>query len=171
LIVWVFFFLILSSGYTANLATMLTVQQLKPTINSIDELRKSGENIGYHDGSFVKNLLEDLNFNTSKIKAYDTPDDFYNALSKGSNNGGIAAFVHEVPYIKLFLAKHCKEYTMVGPFYKTAGFGYVSNFIYVPVCNITLQSISYSRMLKYKCETIDVGMLPFMPECKLRVRI
>uniref|UniRef100_A0A0E0B397 Ionotropic glutamate receptor C-terminal domain-containing protein n=1 Tax=Oryza glumipatula TaxID=40148 RepID=A0A0E0B397_9ORYZ len=105
----------LKESYTANLATMLTVQQLKPTINSIDELRKSGENIGYHDGSFVKNLLEDLNFNTSKIKAYDTPDDFYNALSKGSNNGGIAAFVHEVPYIKLFLAKHCKEYTMAFP--------------------------------------------------------
>uniref|UniRef100_A0A0D9XDY7 Glutamate receptor n=1 Tax=Leersia perrieri TaxID=77586 RepID=A0A0D9XDY7_9ORYZ len=124
LIVWVFFLLILSSGYTANLATMLTVEQLKPTINSIDELRKSGVNVGYHNGSFVKNLLEDLNFNTSKVKAYDTPDDFYDALQKGSNNGGIAAFVHEVPYIKLFLAKHCKEYTMVGPFYKTAGFGY-----------------------------------------------
>uniref|UniRef100_A0A0E0M1H3 Ionotropic glutamate receptor C-terminal domain-containing protein n=1 Tax=Oryza punctata TaxID=4537 RepID=A0A0E0M1H3_ORYPU len=118
------FFSLFGDSYTANLATMLTVQQLKPTINSIDELRKSGVNIGYHDGSFVKNLLEDLNFNTSKIKAYDTPDDFYDALSKGSNNGGIAAFVHEVPYIKLFLAKHCKEYTMVGPFYKTAGFGY-----------------------------------------------
>ncbi|KAK3130095.1 hypothetical protein QOZ80_6BG0488810 [Eleusine coracana subsp. coracana] len=78
----------------------------------------------YHRGSYVKGLLEELGFDRSKIKPYDTPDDFHNALSRGSDNGGIAALVHEVPYIKLFLANHCNGYTMVGPIYKAAGFGY-----------------------------------------------
>ncbi|RCV11765.1 hypothetical protein SETIT_2G212400v2 [Setaria italica] len=78
----------------------------------------------YHRGSYVKGLLEELGFDRSKIKPYDTPDDFHNALSRGSSNGGIAALLHEVPYIKLFLANHCKGYTMVGPIYKAAGFGY-----------------------------------------------
>ncbi|GJN33931.1 hypothetical protein PR202_gb22562 [Eleusine coracana subsp. coracana] len=126
LIVWLCFLLVLTSSYTANLTSMLTVQQLQPTVNDIQELLKSGEHVGYHRGSYVKGLLEELGFDRSNIKPYDTPDDFHNALSRGSGNGGIAALVHEVPYIKLFLASHCIGYTMVGPIYKAAGFGYVS---------------------------------------------
>ncbi|CAL5074223.1 unnamed protein product [Urochloa decumbens] len=124
MIVWLCFLLVVTSSYTANLTSMLTVQQLQPTVNDIQELLKSGEIVGYHRGSYVKGLLEELGFGRSKIKPYDTPDDFHNALSRGSGNGGIAALVHEVPYIKLFLAKHCEAYTMVGPIYKAAGFGY-----------------------------------------------
>ncbi|KAF7072630.1 hypothetical protein CFC21_077733 [Triticum aestivum] len=123
LIVWVFFFLVLSASYTANLATMLTIRQLNPTITDIHDLRRSGEYVGCTHGSYVQGLLEQLNFNRSKIKTYSTYDGFYSALSKGSKNGGIAAFIHEVPYIRLFLARNCKGYTMV-PFYKAAGFGY-----------------------------------------------
>ncbi|TVU09637.1 hypothetical protein EJB05_43123, partial [Eragrostis curvula] len=124
LIVWLCFLLVLTSSYTANLTSMLTVQQLQPTVNDIQELLRSGEHVGYHRGSYVKGLLEELGFDRSKIKPYDTPDDFHNALSRGSGSGGIAALVHEVPYIKLFLANHCSGYTMVGPIYKAAGFGY-----------------------------------------------
>ncbi|XP_037434543.1 glutamate receptor 2.8-like [Triticum dicoccoides] len=123
LIVWVFFFLVLSASYTANLATMLTIRQLNPTITDIHELRKSGDYVGCIRGSYVERILEQLNFDGSKIKTYNTYDGFYSALSKGSKNGGIAAFIHEVPYIRLFLARNCKGYTMV-PFYKAAGFGY-----------------------------------------------
>ena len=126
MIVWLCFLLVVTSSYTANLTSMLTVQQLQPTVNHIQELLKSGEIVGYHRGSYVKGLLEELGFESSKIKPYDTPDDFHKALSRGNSNGGIAALVHEVPYIKLFLANHCKGYTMVGPIYKAAGFGYVS---------------------------------------------
>ncbi|KAK1631000.1 hypothetical protein QYE76_005315 [Lolium multiflorum] len=124
LIIWLVFLMVLTSSYTANLTSMLTVQQLQPTVTDVQELLKGGENVGYHRGSYVKGLLEELGFDRSKIKPYDSPDDFHNALSRGSNNGGIAALVHEVPYIKLFLANHCKGYTMVGPIYKAAGFGY-----------------------------------------------
>ncbi|PNT64642.1 hypothetical protein BRADI_4g30810v3 [Brachypodium distachyon] len=124
LMVWLFFLMVLTSSYTASLTSMLTVQQLQPTVTDVHELLKTGECVGYHRGSYVKGLLEELGFDKSKIKAYDSPEDFHNALSRGSNNGGIAALVHEVPYIKLFLANHCKGYTMVGPIYKAAGFGY-----------------------------------------------
>ncbi|XP_078150485.1 glutamate receptor 2.5-like [Carex rostrata] len=51
-------------------------------------------------------------------------EEFAGALDKGSANGGVAAIVDEIPYIKLFLAKNCKSYTMVGSIYKTAGFGF-----------------------------------------------
>ncbi|KAM3275469.1 hypothetical protein ACQJBY_044065 [Aegilops geniculata] len=124
LIIWLVFLMVLTSSYTASLTSMLTIQQLQPTVTDVHELLKSGEYVGYHRGSYVKGLLEELGFDRSKIKPYNSPEDFHNALSRGSNNGGIAALVHEVPYIKLFLANHCKGYTMVGPIYKAAGFGY-----------------------------------------------
>jgi hypothetical protein len=48
-----------------------------------------------------------------------------------SKNGGIAAHVGEIPYIKLFLAEHCMGYTTVRPIYRTAGFGYVSLTVFI----------------------------------------
>lgn len=70
----------------------------------------------------MEGLLVDIGFDRSKMRPYDTPDEFHIALS----NGGVAALVLDVPYIKLFLAKYCKGYTMVGPIYKSAGFAFVS---------------------------------------------
>jgi ionotropic glutamate receptor len=102
------------------------VQQLQPTVTDVHELIRKGEYVGYHSGSYVGNLLEELGFDRRKIRAYKTLEDFADALSKGGKNGGIAAVIHEVPYIKIFLAKHCKGYTMVGPIYKSEGFGFVS---------------------------------------------
>jgi ionotropic glutamate receptor len=125
-IVWVFVLLVITSSYTANLSSMLTVQQLQPTVTDIHELLKSGEYVGYRNGSYLSDLLEGLGFDRTKMRAYENPDEFADALAKGSQNGGIAAVVHEVPYIKIFLAKHCKGYTMVGPIYKSEGFGFVS---------------------------------------------
>ncbi|KAM0913360.1 hypothetical protein ACQ4PT_012216 [Festuca glaucescens] len=126
LLVWMFVLLVLTSSYTASFASMLTVQKLSPTVTDFHELQKKGEYVGFHRGSYIEGLLVDIGFERSKIRPYDTPDDFYCALSKGSKNGGIAALVHEVPYIKLFLANYSKGYTMVGPIYKSAGFAFVS---------------------------------------------
>ncbi|KAF2916287.1 hypothetical protein DAI22_09g106900 [Oryza sativa Japonica Group] len=124
LIIWLFFLLVLTSSYTASLTSMLTVQQLQPTVTDVHELLKNGEYVGYQGGSYVKDLLDELGFDKSKIRQYDSTDGFRDALSRGSSNGGISAVVDEIPYIKLFLAKHCEGYTMVGPIYKTAGFGF-----------------------------------------------
>ncbi|XP_073111995.1 glutamate receptor 2.8-like [Elaeis guineensis] len=124
-IIWLFVVLVLTSSYTASLASMLTVQQLQPTITDVQDLLKNGDYVGFNRNSFVKDLLMQLHFDESKIRAYDTPEEYVEALSKGSKNGGVAAIVHEVPYIKQFLAQHCTGYTMIGPIYKTAGFGFV----------------------------------------------
>ncbi|XP_044950012.1 glutamate receptor 2.7-like [Hordeum vulgare subsp. vulgare] len=124
IIVWVFVLLVITSSYTANLSSMLTVQQLQPTVTDVHELVKKGEYVGYKNGSYLGDLLEQIGFDRRKIKAYSNPDDFHDALYKGSKNGGIAAVIDEVPYIKIFLSKHCKGYTMVGPIYKSEGFGF-----------------------------------------------
>ncbi|VAI33556.1 unnamed protein product [Triticum turgidum subsp. durum] len=118
--VWRVVLLVLAASYTASFASMLTVQQLSPTVTDVHELQKNGEYVGFHQGSFVEGLLLGIDFDASKIRGYATPDDFYSALS----NGSIAALVDEVPYIKLFLAKYNKGYTMVGPIYKSAGFAF-----------------------------------------------
>jgi len=124
LLVWMFVLLVLASSYTANFASMLTVQKLSPTVTDIHELQKQGGYVGFHRGSYIEGLLEDIGFDRSRIRAYDTPEDFHSALSKEGKYGGVAALVLEVPYIKLFLAKYCKGYTMVGPIYKSAGFAF-----------------------------------------------
>ncbi|KAJ3704043.1 hypothetical protein LUZ61_007748 [Rhynchospora tenuis] len=121
-ITWAFVLLLLTSSYTASLSSMLTVQQLKPTITDIHDLVKNGDYVGYSHGSFVKDLLLQLNFDISKIRGYHN-DKFDEALRNGSANGGVAAIVEEIPYIKLFLAKYCNSYTTI-EVYKSAGFGF-----------------------------------------------
>lgn len=127
LLVWMFIFLVLASSYTANFASMLTVQQLSPAVTDIFELQKQGGYVGFHRGSYIEGLLEGIGFHGSKLRPFDTPDELHSALSNGSNSGGVDVLVLEVPYIKLFLEKYCNGYTMVGPIYKSAGFAFVSS--------------------------------------------
>ncbi|PIN07668.1 Glutamate-gated kainate-type ion channel receptor subunit GluR5 [Handroanthus impetiginosus] len=123
-IVCIFVVLVLTSSYTANLTSMLTVQQLQPTITNIYDLMKNRECVGYQEGSFVSGFLNNMKFDSSKFRNYRTIEEYDATLSKGSKNGGVAAIVDELPYIRLFLAKYCHKYTIVGPTYKTAGFGF-----------------------------------------------
>ncbi|KAI3473031.1 hypothetical protein Pfo_030114 [Paulownia fortunei] len=125
LIIWFLVVLILTQSYTASLTSMLTVQQLQPTITDVNELIKNNENVGYQNGSFVFGLLKNMNFHESRLLAYNSPREIDELFSKGSRNGGIAAAFDEIPYMKLFLAKYCSKYTVVGPTYKTDGFGFV----------------------------------------------
>ncbi|KAK3133383.1 hypothetical protein QOZ80_6AG0535850 [Eleusine coracana subsp. coracana] len=150
LIVWIFCFLLLGSSYTATLTTMMTIQQLNSNVTDLQELLKSGEYVGYRNGSYVAGLLEGLGFNKSNIKTYDTLHDLKFALSMGSKNGGITAYVHELPYIKLFLAKYGQGYTMLGPFYKTAGFGFA-----LPKGSPLLGDISKAMLSIVEGETIN----------------
>ncbi|XP_062019357.1 glutamate receptor 2.7-like isoform X1 [Rosa rugosa] len=125
MIIWVFVVLILTQTYTANLASLLTVQQLKPTVVDIKDLLRKGDNVGYSKNAYVYGLLKEVGFNDSNLKGFRTMEALDEALSKGSANGGIAAFVDETPTMKLFLAKYCSKYTMIGPIFKTEGFGFV----------------------------------------------
>ncbi|KAK1293453.1 Glutamate receptor 2.8 [Acorus calamus] len=122
---WVFVVFVLNSNYTASVTSMLTAQQLQPTVTDAADLLKHGDFVGYQEGSFVLELLKGLGFNKAKIKSYRTPDEYAEALSRGSHNGGVAAIFDEIPYLRFFLRKYCDEYTMIGPTYRTDGFGFV----------------------------------------------
>ncbi|XP_038884807.1 glutamate receptor 2.5-like [Benincasa hispida] len=123
-IIWLFVVLIITQSYTASLASLLTVQELKPTVTDINQLLKNGENIGYQGGSFVYEILRSLKFHDSQLKTYQSPEQMHELFLKGSINGGISAAVDEIPYIKLFLAKYCSQYTTTEPTYKADGFGF-----------------------------------------------
>ncbi|XP_057799201.1 glutamate receptor 2.7-like isoform X2 [Salvia miltiorrhiza] len=125
LILWFLVVLILTQSYTASLTSMLTVQELRPAITDVNELIRNKENVGYHNGSFILGLLKSMNFDESRLVAYNFPEEMDELFRKGSANGGIAAAFDEIPYMKLFQAKYCSKYAMVGPTYKTAGFGFV----------------------------------------------
>nr|XP_043626892.1 glutamate receptor 2.8-like [Erigeron canadensis] len=122
-IVWVFVVLVLTSSYTASLTSMLTVQQLQPAYTDIYEIMKRGDLIGYQDGSFVVDTLKKMGFEDSNLRNLSF-EQYDNALQTGSQNGGVTAIMDEIPYIRVFLAKYCTKYTMTGPIYKTAGFGF-----------------------------------------------
>ncbi|CAL9117504.1 unnamed protein product [Musa textilis] len=118
-IVWVFVVLILQSSYIASLTSMLTVQQFRPTVGDFEELKHSGQHVGYLKNSFTKGLLLKLGFQESKLKPYRSPQQYQEALS----NGSVAAIIDEIPYLRVFLKDYCDNYTMAGQTYKTGGLG------------------------------------------------
>ncbi|OAY71977.1 Glutamate receptor 3.1 [Ananas comosus] len=124
LIIWLFVVLIIQSSYTANLTSLLTMQQLTSPIKGLDSLISSDEPIGFQVGSFTEYyLVEDLGISRSRLKAFNTPEEYAMALELGPNNGGVAAVVDERPYIKLFLSTHCK-FAIVGSEFTKSGWGF-----------------------------------------------
>ncbi|XP_052209399.1 glutamate receptor 2.7-like isoform X2 [Diospyros lotus] len=98
-IVWCFVVLILFQSYTASLTSMLTVQQLEPTVTDLSELIKKNENVGCQEGTFVKNILKQLGFDESRsIKTYNSSEE----LDKLLRDGSVAAAFDETPYMKVF---------------------------------------------------------------------
>ncbi|KAF9681348.1 hypothetical protein SADUNF_Sadunf06G0216600 [Salix dunnii] len=125
IIIWCFVVLILTQSYTASLASLLTVEQLQPTVTDVHELIMKEEYVGYQEGSFVRGLLLDLGFKESKLMVYSSPEECHHFFSKGSGNGGIAAAFDELPFIKLILSRNCSKYTMIDLKIKTGGLGFV----------------------------------------------
>jgi ionotropic glutamate receptor len=125
-IIWVFVVLILTQSYTASLASLLTVQQLQPTLTDVNQLIKSGEYVGYEEGSYVLGILKEMKFDETKLKAFKSTEECDELLLRGSANGGIAAAIDDIPCMKLLLGKYCSKYTMVETIYKTNGLGFVS---------------------------------------------
>ncbi|CAA2958087.1 glutamate receptor -like [Olea europaea subsp. europaea] len=118
LLFWLFLAFILSQSYTANLSAILTVDQLKFAFS--DEYC-----VGYQEGSFMKEFLKvQLNINESRLRSYSSAEQYHDAMSKGSKRGGIDAIFEEIPYMKIFLNKYDSQYKMVGPRYRTDGFGF-----------------------------------------------
>ncbi|KAJ1687514.1 hypothetical protein LUZ63_018904 [Rhynchospora breviuscula] len=130
LIIWFFTVFVLTQSYTASLTSILTVQQLQhPIANSIAELRKNGEYVGYQTGSdFVSKLLiEKLHFKPAKLRSYSI-DNYEDALKNGSAHGGVGAIIDVEHYLYGILSKNCSEgYTKLGETFSTKGFGFAFN--------------------------------------------
>ncbi|KAL5842298.1 hypothetical protein ACOSQ3_012904 [Xanthoceras sorbifolium] len=125
LVIWIGLAVILMQIYTASLSSMLTVDQLQPTVVGVNKLIANGYKVGHQNGSFVKGfLLDELKLNESQLIPYHTVKEYHQALSKGHKNGGVAAIFAEIPYIRVFLNKYGSKYTMAGPIYRTSGFGF-----------------------------------------------
>lgn len=126
MVVWCFVVLILTQSYTATLTSMLTVQELRPTVKHMDDLLKSRGNIGYQKGSFTLEKLKQLGFDESRLKVYNSPQEMRELFLNKSSGGGIDAAFDEVAYVKLFMTKYCSEYSIIEPKFKADGFGFVS---------------------------------------------
>lgn len=120
-VVWLFMAIVVMQTYTANLASMLTVPRLKPTITDIETLKYSNAMIGCTGKTFVPQYLRDvLQFNPSNIK------DNYNSLdeiAKALRTKEIAAVFLQSPLAKQFLARYCKSFTLAGPTF-AGGYGF-----------------------------------------------
>ncbi|KAK4852104.1 hypothetical protein QYF36_021143 [Acer negundo] len=129
-IVWLFIVLILTSSYTATLTSLMTVQHI--------ELNTKDNYIGYQGGSFVTKGVIINNFKNSNLQQVKSPEEYANALSRGSKKGGVSAIIDEVPYLKIFLAKYSKDYSTIGPMSLTTnGFGFVFTKVSPLVANIS----------------------------------
>nr|XP_011457899.1 PREDICTED: glutamate receptor 2.8-like isoform X3 [Fragaria vesca subsp. vesca] len=123
MIIWIFVLLVLTINYTASLTSLYTVKKLEPTFTDIKYLLKKGERVG-HVRNYVGDMLKKIGFEDSKLVRFTTVEEIDDALSKGSANGGVAGVLDETPNLKLFLAKYCNKYKMVGPFFRTDGFAF-----------------------------------------------
>jgi ionotropic glutamate receptor len=156
-IIWFFVVLVLTQSYTASLTSLLTVQQLQPTVTDVHDLIMKGGYVGYLKGSFVREILLGLGFDESKLMMYNSPEECHELFSKGSGNGGIAAAFDEVPYMKLFLSKYCTKYTMIDPTFKTGGFGFVSSLFHL---SISISYMANKCMVSHLCFVFVTSGLP-----------
>ncbi|KAE8685282.1 hypothetical protein F3Y22_tig00111099pilonHSYRG00133 [Hibiscus syriacus] len=115
--IWVFVVLIITSSYTATLASMLTVEQI--------ESNSKGGYVGYHSGFRVSGAISNLNFENPALKPYSSPEEYVNALRRGSEKGGVSAIINELPYLKVFIARHPADYRMIKTETISGGFGFV----------------------------------------------
>ncbi|MCO5566799.1 hypothetical protein L7F22_020480 [Adiantum nelumboides] len=129
-IIWLFVVLIITSSYTASLTSILTVQQLSPSMLGIHSLLASDVPIGYQMGSFVKDYLVDLGIKAERLLPLNSKAMYAKALRLGPDNGGVAAIVDELPYVQLFLASEgSNEFTTAGQEFTRSGWAFVSIYI------------------------------------------
>ncbi|KAG4959059.1 hypothetical protein JHK87_035692 [Glycine soja] len=122
LMVWLLLAFVLMQSYTANLTSILTLEQLRPSFPG-----KGDYYVGYQTGSFVKDVLvKQFNFLPSKLRPYSNSAEYYNALKSGSQGGGVAAIFDEVPYLKVFLQEYGSKssYILAGQTFRDDGFGF-----------------------------------------------
>ncbi|PRQ33252.1 putative ionotropic glutamate receptor, metazoa [Rosa chinensis] len=122
-VMWLFVVLILTSSYTANLSSMLTIQRLKPNVTDIEMLKRTNSKVGLDGDSFVVTYMERvLQFNSQNIITISNEFNYTEAFK----NGSISAAFLELPYAKVFMNHYCKGYTATTPTFRFGGLGFVS---------------------------------------------
>ncbi|KAF5746062.1 glutamate receptor 3.7 [Tripterygium wilfordii] len=124
MVVWLFVLMVITSSYTANLTSILTVQQLSSPITGIDSLIASNLPIGFQVGSFAYSYLtEDLYIHKSRLVPLGSPEEYERALRRGPSDGGVAAIVEELPYVRLFLSNQ-SDFGITGQSFTKSGWGF-----------------------------------------------
>ncbi|XP_039169682.1 glutamate receptor 2.7 [Eucalyptus grandis] len=109
-------------SYTASLTTMLTLQELKPTVTTMERLRISKARVGCDAVSFVCDYLKNtLHFSKDIIIGLRNSSRYGDQFASGN----IAALFLESPYERAFLAKYCYGYAVTHENYRFGGFGFV----------------------------------------------
>ncbi|KAL5699296.1 hypothetical protein ACHQM5_030223 [Ranunculus cassubicifolius] len=124
-IVWILLNIALTITCVVALSPVFTRDQRDATVTDFNDLRVKGSYVGYRRGSHISDILKRSQFDESKLKSYSSPEECHELLTKGSENGGVAAVFDEKPNIEIFLSKYCSLYTKVGPTHKTDGYGFV----------------------------------------------
>jgi polar amino acid transport system substrate-binding protein len=91
-LVWMFAAIIIISGFTASIASSLTVNQLSWNQNSVDDFKE--KKIAVIENSATEAFLENRFF--KKLKAYKTLEECRDALA----NGSVEALSHDEPQLK-----------------------------------------------------------------------
>ncbi|GJW80108.1 extracellular ligand-binding receptor [Tanacetum coccineum] len=160
-IVWLFVVLVLVSSYTATLSSLLTVEQI--------QLASKSRSIGYQLGSPVQGaLVRNFKFEGTTLKPNASlPEKYYDALTRGTKNGGVDAIVDEIPYIKEFLAEYPSGYSMTVSETIPNGFGFVSLF------TILFFDISVNMGKRSKQVNLLIGVFPkgstLAPEMSIQI--
>lgn len=130
--IWLFVVFMLTSMYTANLSSLLTVRQIKLS---------NGDYYGSAN-SLVQGLtVNNLNCRDHRLKPFQSTEQYDEALTKGSKNG-----IEEIPYIKILLSKYPNKYTMIESSMRTSGFGFVSSNL-ITVTDVSLNLCCFSVLL------------------------
>ncbi|CAA7033007.1 unnamed protein product [Microthlaspi erraticum] len=124
-ITWYFIVLVLTQSYTASLASLLTSQELHPTVTNMRSLLEKGEAVGYQRTSFILGKLVEAGFTESRLVPFDTAEECDGLLRKGPEKGGVSAAFLSIPYMRLFFGQYCNTYKMVEESFTVDGYGFV----------------------------------------------
>ncbi|XP_068649183.1 glutamate receptor 2.7-like [Aristolochia californica] len=149
---WTFVIFVLVTSYGANLTSILTVEKLRPKVSDLQTLIKNKENIGCQNGSFVLEFLKEQGADESNIIPYPSVEDYAKALDLGSPYG-VSAIVDEIPYIKVFLKKYCRNYTMAGKTYLTGGFAFAFSLGSPLVSDVSRAVVQFNQYRMNEIET------------------
>ncbi|CAI5500686.1 unnamed protein product, partial [Closterium sp. Naga37s-1] len=116
---WLFLVLIVTASYTASLSSILTVQNLAATPDSLSVAISLKLPLGYHEGSFTYNYLLAIGIPASVLFPLGSMAEFADALGSGK----VKAVIDEAPYLDVFNSRFC-SYTRVKEQLSTFNWGF-----------------------------------------------